>query len=334
MAVMKDVAKLAGVSISTVSFVLNGTAKEHKVADKTAQKVLCAARDLGYQLNAPSVISPSQLTIALFFPSVSLSAEVNLFASAMERQIQQTDTPFNLLLCLYERGQLEMRIRNLAPSAYTAAIVVAESESDRNALEKLPNTLPLILFNGTSRNFCSVSCQTEDSIRQAAQIISAKNYHNIVILSGVQPDCSEDDTLNQLMIILHQQGIPISLQQCFSTENSYQGGAIAARRILNLSEKPELVITMNTTLAFGAIPLLARNDFIFTQQSELLSFGRMEDRNHLSNYIPSISFIGIPMSLIAEDCFTLALRLARGELKAAEHVRCQSNLMLNASFTI
>lgn len=80
----------------------------------------------------------------------------------MERQIQQTDTPFNLLLCLYERGQLEMRIRNLAPSAYTAAIVVAESESDRNALEKLPNTLPLILFNGTSRNFCSVSCQTED----------------------------------------------------------------------------------------------------------------------------------------------------------------------------
>lgn len=38
MAVMKDVAKLAGVSISTVSFVLNGTAKEHKVADKTAQK--------------------------------------------------------------------------------------------------------------------------------------------------------------------------------------------------------------------------------------------------------------------------------------------------------
>ena len=224
MAVMKDVAKLAGVSISTVSFVLNGTAKEHKVADKTAQKVLCAARDLGYQLNAPSVISPSQLTIALFFPSVSLSAEVNLFASAMERQIQQTDTPFNLLLCLYERGQLEMRIRNLAPSAYTAAIVVAESESDRNALEKLPNTLPLILFNGTSRNFCSVSCQTEDSIRQAAQIISAKNYHNIVILSGVQPDCSEDDTLNQLMIILHQQGIPISLQQCFSTENSYQGG--------------------------------------------------------------------------------------------------------------
>ena len=323
MAVMKDVAKLAGVSISTVSFVLNGTAKEHKVADKTAQKVLCAARDLGYQLNAPSVISPSQLTIALFFPSVSLSAEVNLFASAMERQIQQTDTPFNLLLCLYERGQLEMRIRNLAPSAYTAAIVVAESESDRNALEKLPNTLPLILFNGTSRNFCSVSCQTEDSIRQAAQIISAKNYHNIVILSGVQPDCSEDDTLNQLMIILHQQGIPISLQQCFSTENSYQGGAIAARRILNLSEKPELVI-----------PLLARNDFIFTQQAELLSFGRMEDRNHLSNYIPSISFIGIPMSLIAEDCFTLALRLARGELKAAEHVSCQSNLMLNASFTI
>lgn len=71
MAVMKDVAKLADVSISTVSFVLNGTAKEHKVADKTAQKVLCAARDLGYQLNAPSVISPSQLTIALFFPSVS-----------------------------------------------------------------------------------------------------------------------------------------------------------------------------------------------------------------------------------------------------------------------
>ena len=36
MAVMKDVAKLAGVSISTVSFVLNGMAEERKVAPETA----------------------------------------------------------------------------------------------------------------------------------------------------------------------------------------------------------------------------------------------------------------------------------------------------------
>ena len=49
MAVMKDVAKLAGVSISTVSFVLNGMAEERKVAPETAKRFIRAERDLGYQ---------------------------------------------------------------------------------------------------------------------------------------------------------------------------------------------------------------------------------------------------------------------------------------------
>lgn len=51
MTTIKDVAAKAGVSISTVSFVLNGKAKDKRVAEDTCRKVLEAAAALGYQPN-------------------------------------------------------------------------------------------------------------------------------------------------------------------------------------------------------------------------------------------------------------------------------------------
>ena len=51
MATIKDVAKLSGVSVTTVSIIINGKAEERKISDSTCRKVLEAKRELGYQTN-------------------------------------------------------------------------------------------------------------------------------------------------------------------------------------------------------------------------------------------------------------------------------------------
>lgn len=334
MAVMKDVAKLAGVSISTVSFVLNGTAKEHKVADATARKVIQAAKDLGYQLNLSNISRTFQLKIALFIPSNSVMVDMDVITASINTHMKKCGKTYNLLLCLYERGCLNKRIRQLSPSEYDAAVIVAESDADIADFEQLPANLPLVLFNGISKNFCSVSCRLDNSIEQAARIISAKNYKRINIITGTDTREPQNDSTRLLLKYLHDFGIKLDSECYISTENSLQGGAIAARKILNMKEKPELVITMNTTLAFGAIPFLARNQFIFSRDAELLSFGLAEDTSHLINYIPSISLIALPAEEITLECFSIALRLAEGSLHEKVHYTCPSVLMLNESFTI
>ena len=48
---MRDVAQRAGVSLSTVSIILNGNAETRKIPEKTQQKVLKAMEDLHYVPN-------------------------------------------------------------------------------------------------------------------------------------------------------------------------------------------------------------------------------------------------------------------------------------------
>ena len=51
MATIKDVAKKAGVSVSTVSIVINGKSKERSIPEATQEKVAKAMAELGYQPN-------------------------------------------------------------------------------------------------------------------------------------------------------------------------------------------------------------------------------------------------------------------------------------------
>ena len=51
MATIKDVAKAAGVSVTTVSIVINGKAEERAISEATINKIHKAMRELGYQPN-------------------------------------------------------------------------------------------------------------------------------------------------------------------------------------------------------------------------------------------------------------------------------------------
>ena len=68
---IKDVAKLSGVSITTVSLILNGNA--HKFASETVEKVLKAKEELNYQPNyfAQQMIVKETKTIGVLVPDIT-----------------------------------------------------------------------------------------------------------------------------------------------------------------------------------------------------------------------------------------------------------------------
>ena len=85
MASIKSVAKQAGVSIATVSRVLNGKAEQFRISKKSQQKIRETARRLNYVPNqfAASLKSRKSNTIALIIPSLSnpffagIASEIN-----------------------------------------------------------------------------------------------------------------------------------------------------------------------------------------------------------------------------------------------------------------
>ena len=340
MAVMKDVAKLAGVSLSTVSFVLNGSAKEHKVADSTALKVVKAAKQLGYKMNTSAsetganTVNVWQPTIAFFIPVDSVWMDMNVINSSINKHRKQTGRDYNILLCPYGKGQLLDKIDRTQPSAYDSAVVGLESESDLKNLESREGHSPFVIYNHASTKYSSVSYLADQAIAQAVKMIVAKGYKEIVVLSGSENRQHGEEYLNMLVRCCEENGIRLPEEVFIATENTMIGGAIAARHILNMENKPEIIICMNSTLAFGAIPLLARNHFFIPKNAELFCFGSSGDADHIVNYIPSLSMIARPIDEITIKAFDVALRLADGEGGEIMHYTCSSDLLLHDSFSL
>lgn len=338
MAVMKDVAKLAGVSLSTVSFVLNGTAKEHKVADATATKVLHAAKQLGYKINSQAssmqISRIGQPTIAFFTPMNSAWMDMSVIYAAINKHIKQTGRTYNVLLCPYETGSLIDKIDQIQLTAYDSAVVSIESEKDLEELEKQTISFPVVLYNHFSDKYSGVRCLADETIKQAVQMIVSKGYKEICVLSGNNDWKQGDEYLNTFVKNCEENGMLLTDDSFITTENTMIGGAIAARNILNMEKKPQMIICMDTALAFGAIPLLARNGFLIPRNAELLCFGSSGDAEHIRNYIPSLSMIARPIDEITIKVFDMALHLADGkEIKRMDYnYACE--LLLHDSFIL
>ena len=139
MATIKDVAKQAGVSVTTVSIIINGKAEERKISAATQQRVAEAMRDLGYQPNLSARRLRSQENerpvIAFFWP---LDYRVSILASFLNFiQIEIAESGFDceMMIQTYENDKLEQYGTTFLKNGYSGAIIGACSAKDQQWLE-------------------------------------------------------------------------------------------------------------------------------------------------------------------------------------------------------
>ena len=87
MVTIKDIAREAGVSYSTVSCVLNGKAKQVRISERAAEKVQTAAQKLGYQRNeiARSIVTGKSKVIGFLVPNIASEHCARILAGVMNK---------------------------------------------------------------------------------------------------------------------------------------------------------------------------------------------------------------------------------------------------------
>lgn len=335
MAVMKDVARLAGVSVATVSLVLGGTAKQYKVSDATIKRVNKAARELGYRINTRADGGKRrQRAIAVFFAMESTWTDLGAIAESIYRHMKARKVSYDILISSYEAGSLIGALEQTDWIAVDAAVVIAEHDVDLQALADNENHYPIVLLNRIIDEYDGVVCFAKGTIDQAVAMLQAKGHEDVAVISGLGKSKIGDEYFLQFLNACRHGGIAVNERHIIHADNTFQGGAVAARRLLNLERVPPMILCMNTTLAFGAIPVLARNKVYIPHNSELLCFGWDSELDYVKNYIPALSLVAIPMEEMTRITLELAMQVAQGTEREVAHYRCESTLALNESFTV
>jgi len=181
MATLRDISKYSGISISTISRVLNGNTN---VSEETRKKVLNAIKEFGYT-RTDMLKNSSKKTIGVLIPNVR-GQHYNLIADGIEKHLLEQNyemflTTTNSLL------KKEIAILDELLLRKVDGIIICTSKEDDNYIEKLINSaIPVVVVDrkDSEIQIDSVSIDNYNSGIRSVEYLYSMGHRKILFITG------------------------------------------------------------------------------------------------------------------------------------------------------
>lgn len=319
MTTIKEIARAAGVSVSTASIVLRGESEQRKVAPATAQRVLAAAQQLDYTPNVSArrlrASQSSSLMISVFWASFrpgEFRVPALQFLSGVQSVMDATPHKCELVIHPYQRGHLADNIARL--SLCHAAIVCNAMPEDIRALEAARLPVPVVLHSRHSDVLPCVNIDYVKAGQMVAEIFQQQGVKSAVLCASSSPFCGAADCEDAFFRRVLQDGMVV---RRLEVANSMRGGCDAARQIARMSPRPDGVFFLSDMLALGALRGFYEEHMTLPGDMKLISLGSY-DADMEEHVIPSLSVVRIPLEEMGAAAMTKALNLVTGMAEERE----------------
>lgn len=267
-----DVAKLAGVSQSSVSRVYFEGAK---VSEKTRLKVIAAADELGYKPNefARSLITNRTKIIGLVMKGVQ-----NPFYPQVLKQFTTTFKKFGYSVLFVHTNNEEIQdedIENLINYKVAGVIITDATMSLKVAESIKKNNIPLVFFNRRLDNeeFFSVCCDNLNASRKIAQFLIRKGAKDMIYISGDTDTSTNRDRENGFFETLKLHNV--AFKKC-SSDYTYEGGYNTALQLIQKNEIPSAFFVGNDIMALGVMDALRKHSVSIPETTKIIGFDNIE----------------------------------------------------------
>lgn len=312
---MRDVARLAGVSTSTVSAVINGTA--HVSSDKKTkiQEAMLAldyhpdaiARSLKTgRSNAIGIITPD-ITNA-FYPEVIRGAEETAHAAGYSVFLCDSSDDYQI-----EERQLSALISRRVDGVLLACCVNSrahETMTRRHLPAVYIDRLPSI---GIENTVCI------DNIRagyMAAKHLIDLGHKRIGMLAGHMGLSPFRDRLEGFRKAMQEAHLPILDEYLIIGDVQVRNGLEASHQLLKLSTPPTAIMASNNNLLLGTLQATDERKISIPAKLSVLGF---DDYLWNEHFTPSVTAIAQPTREIGQKSFELLLQLIQEPQEETPH---------------
>lgn len=333
MATIREVAALAGVSLSTVSIVINGQAAERKITDATCKKVWQAVEQLDYHPNIAARklrgTDSGTLTLALYWANDFRAALLGRFLQGLQRELAASPE-IELIVVTYPAGGLSRQNSLKEGRRFHAAIIANASEEDISFLEQQHFPFPVVLYNRESACYSFVTVDERKMGRLAAEKLLSFGHRNICVLSSSQKFHYMRERDEGLCSAYQEAGYPVYESRIIETDSSLAGGAAACGRILDALVPCTALYCSSDAIALGALRTLHDRGLKVPEQMSVLSIGNGEPA-YAAYSVPALSNIYLPMEAMAERCLQIALKQIAAPRGGNEQVYLDTPVYLRES---
>ncbi|MGV3512201.1 MAG: LacI family DNA-binding transcriptional regulator [Novosphingobium sp.] len=303
MSTIADVAAKAGVSIKTVSKVLNGAST---VRPRLKQRIMDAMKDLDYRpaLAARQLASGKSYIVALLMPFAEGSYYTRIIL-AMTRACAKRGYHAIIETLDFDSDLPSEAVLRL--SCNPDAIVVAPPFSNNlQLLEKL-NSLGVpfvrIAANGEGPGY-RIAVAGRAAARDMTAHLISQGHKRIAMLAPPGEHFPADDRRLGYLDALADAGIAIDPQLVVRTKFGFPSGAIAVQRLLALADRPTAIFAGNDLTALGAMAKAQELGYRIPQDLAIAGFDNSADSR---TSFPALTSVHQPVEEVVNAAVDVAL---------------------------
>ncbi len=303
---IKDVAKKAGLSQSTVSRALN---KSGYVSDETRQRVNAAVNELGYHPNwiARSLKGKSSQLIGLIVPEVS-SLYDNSIIQAVSDMLHDND--YGMMLCINnEDAAVDLEYLKILQEKHVDGIIYVHPLGGNNStfVRQLAREIPIIELN-RQREDDLLDVVLADNVQGAYQItkyLIELGHKRIGLVLGESELTTGKNRLTGYRLALSDAGIAIDQNLIQIGSFSTEHGECGARNLLQLDPPPTAILAGSNRILMGMLGVFNQENINVPDDISVAAFN---DSEWLRFWNPPITTVDIAIEEMAELAVDLLMR--------------------------
>jgi LacI family transcriptional regulator len=324
---IQDVASAAGVSVSTVSRVLND---KDDIAPETYQRVKSIISDLGYTSNlaARSMRGTKMNVIGLIMPDAGEPFPIEVM-KGVNHAVAALDYDLIIYTCGDTRKHFtadrERKFVSLLSNSITDGLVVVTPEATHfNASGPIVAVDPHYEIT----EYPSVTSTNKDGAIRAMNYLLKLGHKRIAFISGRSDLHSAKRRLLGYYESLEQAGISINPQYVAQGDFTAAAGLQAARQLLNLPNRPTAIFAANDQTAFGVYQAAEEAGLSIPRDLSVIGFDNTPESAQAH---PGLTTVDQSIQEIGKIAVQMLVKLIEGETLESKIIKTPTNLVIRDS---
>lgn len=326
---LNDIAEHTGLSVTTISRVLNGKSGQFRISSASQEKVLKAVRELNYRPNfiAQGLRNSSTHTLGLLIPGIDNPFFANI-ANAVINEAHKYTYPVMLLDTHENVKDEEMAMETLLSRNVDGIIMVPSSDSPEQ-LDKIDSEVPLVLIDRYFDNSAIPYVATDNykGATDATNLLIEAGHRDIMCIQGTLQSVTSRRRVEGYLDALAAADLAANAIVC-GNDFSVQNGYVETKLALNSGKKFSAIFALSNTILLGAIKAITEHGLRIPDDISLISF---DDNLYLDYLNPPVTRVSQPIESISIVAVKMLMDRIQGNTTNQTGILLQPSLIMRQS---
>jgi LacI family transcriptional regulator len=326
---IREIAQLAGVSIATVSRVVN---RSGYVSEKTRSAVESVIREHGYTANrtARGLSGGRTGLVGVTVPRIH-PAYFSLIVAGVAEALYEHDMRIVLCPTLHEHAREVSLLERLMHGTTDCGLLVLPEESSSELRTLMNHGYRFVVVDPRKRideRVPTVSAAHSSGADQATRHLLDLGHRRIGAITGPRGTMATEERQRGYHAALAAAGVLPDPELVIESNFDIDGGRKAASALLDLADPPTAIFAFNDPLAIGAMQAALARNLRIPQDLSVVGF---DDTAEAELVTPALTTVRQPLAEMGRMAVSLLTRLLENHRFEALHVELATQLIVRAS---